>query len=113
MTSFSDFPIFFAMSLTLNFAAAIESPGCAGLPGTGLLSCCVTGLPGCRVAWLPRCSVRVVGHPTAFRQPGNPATFLLHLCLFLRCFSVFDRLTLGLPVVRCLVLLFFFVAFGR
>ena len=26
MTSFSDFPIFFAMSLTRNFAAAIDSP---------------------------------------------------------------------------------------
>jgi hypothetical protein len=41
MTSFSDFPIFFAMSLTLNFAAAIDSPwfGCQ-------VAICVSREPG-------------------------------------------------------------------
>src|SRR5436309_2875473 len=97
MTSFSDFPIFFAMSLTLNFAAAIESPWF-----------------GCQVA-------KASAGNLATRQAENG---LLDLRLFLRCFGVFGRgLSLGifflrlavlrLTVVRGLVLLLFFVALGR
>src|SRR4051794_25118099 len=90
MTSFSDFPIFFAMSLTLNFAAAIDSPWF-----------------GCQVAIC------------VSREPGNPASWerLLHLRLFLRGFGVFGggfRLfVFRLAVFRGLVLLLFFVALGR
>src|SRR4051794_22376166 len=90
MTSFSDFPIFFAMSLTLNFAAAIDSPWF-----------------GCQVAIC------------VSREPGNPASWerLLHLRLFLRGFGVFGggfRLfVFRLVVLRGLILLLFFVALGR